>query len=118
MKNGAPDEKNTVILPETKAAVKADIAEIAAGRAFFDRVSQRYTVNGRSYVIEPTGRVFPDSGPGLVPLNRVEYTALKHIMRANGDMSKLQVMFSKAPQFRENPQAVEKALALYRKYYS
>ncbi|MEV5983959.1 hypothetical protein AB0L85_02965 [Streptomyces sp. NPDC052051] len=117
VKSGAPDDKNTIILPETKEKVRVDIAEIAAGRADFDSVSQRYTVNGRRYAVEPHGRIFPVDGPGLVEMNRVEYTALKHIMRANGDLSKLEVMFSKAPQFRENPQAVEKAIQLYRKYY-
>ncbi|MFE1029330.1 hypothetical protein ACFW5I_33105 [Streptomyces sp. NPDC058818] len=118
VRGGVPDTENTVILPETKAKVREDIAEIAAGRAQFDPKAQRYTVNGRKYAIEPHGRVFPVDGPGLVQMNRVEYSALKAIMRANGDMSKVQVMFTKAPQFRQNPQAVEKAIGLYRKYYS
>lgn len=107
-----------MILPETRPLVRQDIAEIAAGRAHFEADTQRYLVNGRRYAIEPHGRVFPVDGPGFVQMNRVEYTALKHIMRAQGDMSKLQTMFSKAPQFRENPEAVQKALTLYRKYYS
>ncbi|GAA3498213.1 hypothetical protein GCM10019016_053160 [Streptomyces prasinosporus] len=118
VRGGSPDTENTVILPETRPLVRQDIAEIAAGRAHFEADTQRYVVNGRRYAIEPHGRVFPVSGPGFVQMNRVEYTALKHIMRAQGDMSKLQTMFSKAPQFRENPEAVQKALALYRKYYS
>ncbi|MER6129726.1 hypothetical protein ABT173_45660, partial [Streptomyces sp. NPDC001795] len=118
VRNGVPDDKNTVILPETKEKVRQDIADIAAGRAGFDPESQRYTVNGRRYAVEPSGRIFPVDGPGFVEMNRVEYTALKHIMKANGDLSKLQTMFSKAPQFRDNPQAVEKAIALYRTYYS
>jgi hypothetical protein len=118
VRGGSPDTENTVILPETRPLVRQDIAEIAAGRAQFDPDTQRYVVNGRRYAIEPHGRVFPVSGPGFVQMNRVEYTALKHIMRAQGDMSKLQTMFSKAPQFRDNPEAVQKALTLYRKYYS
>ncbi|MEU4873345.1 hypothetical protein [Streptomyces sp. NPDC021608] len=118
VRGGAPDTKNTLILPETRPLVRHDLAEIAAGRAHFEPDTQHYLVNGRRYGIEPHGRVFPVSGPGLVEMNRVEYTALKHIMRADGDMSKLQTMFSKAPQFRDNPEAVQKALDLYRKYYS
>jgi hypothetical protein len=102
VRGGSPDTENTVILPETRPLVRQDIAEIAAGRAHFEADTQRYVVNGRRYAIEPHGRVFPVSGPGFVQMNRVEYTALKHIMRAQGDMSKLQTMFSKAPQFREN----------------
>ncbi|MEW2295733.1 hypothetical protein ABZ719_24005, partial [Streptomyces sp. NPDC006743] len=118
IRGGVPKEENTVILPETKAEVRHDISEIAAGRAEFDPESQRYTVNGRRYAVEPSGRIFPVDGPGFIQMDRVEYSALKSIMRADGDLSKVQTMFSKAPQFRENPQAVEKAIALYRKYYA
>ncbi|MFJ8504630.1 hypothetical protein [Streptomyces avermitilis] len=117
VRGGTPDTENTVILPETKEKVRHDIAEIAAGRAQFDPQTQRYTINGRRYAVEPHGRIFPVDGPGLVQMDRIEYTALKHIMRANGDLSKLQTMFSKAPQFAQNPQAVQKAIALYRTYY-
>lgn len=118
VRNGVPDTENTVILPETRGKVRQDIAEIAAGRAEFDPQTQRYMVNGRRYAVEPHGRIFPVDGPGLMQLNRVEYTALKAIMRANGDLSKVETMFAKAPQFRQNPQSVEKAIALYRKYYT
>ncbi|MFG3282256.1 hypothetical protein [Streptomyces sp. NPDC048111] len=120
VRKGPPDSENTVILPETRDKVRQDIAGIAEGRAEFDPLTQRYKINGRRYAVEPSGRIFPVDGPGLVEMNRVEYTALKAIMQANGDMSKLEKMFSKAPQFRDNPQAVEKATemyALYRKYY-
>ncbi|MFK0180206.1 hypothetical protein ACIQVR_30035 [Streptomyces xanthochromogenes] len=117
VRKGAPDSQNTVILPETREKVRQDIAGIAEGRAEFDPQSQRYKINGRRYAVEPSGRMFPVDGPGLVEMNRVEYTALKAIMNADGDMSKVQMMFSKAPQFRDNPQSVEKAIAMYRKYY-
>lgn len=112
------DEKNTVILPEVKEAVKADIAEIAAGRAEFDAQTQRYTVNGRSYVVEPSGRMFPEAGPGFINLDRVEYSALKAIMRADGDLSKVEMMFSKNPKFKENPESVQRMIDLYREYYA
>ncbi|MEV6963443.1 hypothetical protein AB0M97_30695, partial [Streptomyces sp. NPDC051207] len=117
VRNGVPNDKNTVILPEFKENVRQDISEIAAGRADFDPETQRYTVNGRRYAVEPHGRIFPVDGPGFVEMNRVEYSALKAIMRADGDLSKVETMFSKAPQFRENPLSVEKAKELYRKYY-
>ncbi|MGA5168995.1 MULTISPECIES: hypothetical protein [Streptomyces] len=118
VKHGEPDTDNTIILPEVKDAVRADIAEIAAGRAEFDAHTQRYTVNGRSYAIEPNGRTFPVSGPGFINLNRVEYAALKAIMKAGGDMTKVQVMFTRAPKFAENPHYVRRAIDLYREYYS
>lgn len=120
VRKGSPDSENTVILPETRDKVREDIAGIAQGRAEFDPATHRYKINGRRYAVEPSGRIFPVDGPGLVEMNRAEYTALKAIMQANGDMSKVEKMFSKAPQFRENPQAVEKAIemyALYRKHY-
>ncbi|MFD5621875.1 hypothetical protein [Streptomyces yangpuensis] len=118
VRSGRVDEKNTVILPEVKEAVKADIAEIAAGRAEFDAQTQRYTVNGRSYVVEPSGRMFPEAGPGFINLDRVEYSALKAIMRADGDLSKVEVMFSKNPKFKENPESVQRMIDLYREYYA
>ncbi|MGW0775162.1 hypothetical protein ACWD01_16275 [Streptomyces sp. NPDC002835] len=117
VRSGAVDTKNTVILPEARAKVRQDIAEIAAGRAQFNAQSQLYSINGRRYAVEPSGRIFPVDGPGFIDMNRIEYNALKQIMRADGDMSKVQVMFSKAPQFRDNPEAVKKAIDLYRKYY-
>ncbi|MGV2915077.1 hypothetical protein [Streptomyces alfalfae] len=117
VRHGVAKERNTIILPDFKEAVREDIAAIAAGRADWDAETQRYRIRGRSYAVEPHGRIFPAGGPGFLELSRHEYSALKHIMRANGDMSKVETVFSKAPQFRDNPQAVTKALALYRKYY-
>ncbi|GGV56695.1 hypothetical protein GCM10010294_02620 [Streptomyces griseoloalbus] len=56
--------------------------------------------------------------PGFVQIDRAEYTALKHIMGTQGDMSKLQTMFSGAPRIRENPEAAQEALTVYRKHIS
>ncbi|MGE7390410.1 hypothetical protein ACQKM2_33520 [Streptomyces sp. NPDC004126] len=117
IRGGRVDTKNTIILPETKELVKQDIAEIAAGRADFDPVKQIYTVNGRSYGVEQTGRTFPVSGPGLINLDRVEFEAMKAIMRADGDLSKLDRMFKNAPKFKENPEKVQRMIDLYREYY-
>ncbi|MFE2186019.1 hypothetical protein [Streptomyces sp. NPDC059455] len=118
VKHGKVVQENTIIRPEFKDAVNKDIADIAAGRAEFNPRTQHYTINGRSYGVEPSGRVFPVSGPGLVPMNRVEYEALKAIMKVNGDLGKLEKMFSNAPKFTENPGAVQKAIDMYREYYS
>ncbi|MEU9006264.1 hypothetical protein AB0D15_31100, partial [Streptomyces sp. NPDC048551] len=63
IRGGQVDTKNTIILPETKELVKQDISEIAAGRAEYDPLTQKYTVNGRTYGVEHTGRTFPVSGP-------------------------------------------------------
>ncbi|WP_079428034.1 hypothetical protein [Streptomyces katrae] len=117
IRGGQVDTKNTIILPETKELVRQDIAEIAAGRADFDPVKQTYTVNGRSYGVEQTGRTFPVSGPGLINLDRVEFEAMKAIMRADGDLSKVDKMFKNAPKFKENPEKVQRMIDLYREYY-
>jgi hypothetical protein len=117
VKNGEVKAENSLILPDYKQAVNKDIAEIATGNAKWDHVSQRYEINGRTYGVEDTGTVFPDSGPGIVNLDRIEYDALKQITRVDGDVSKLEKLFSNAPKFKNNPQAVEKALELYRTYH-
>ncbi|WP_461297412.1 hypothetical protein [Streptomyces harbinensis] len=96
--------------------MRADIGEIAAGNAHFDSTKQRYEVNGRTYGIEPSGTVFPASGPGIIELDRVEYDALKQISRANGDLKKLEPMFNNAPKFKNNREAVERAISLYESY--
>ncbi|WP_059013501.1 hypothetical protein [Streptomyces specialis] len=116
VKHGMVKPENSLVLPDYVQAMRNDIAEIAAGNARFDPVTQRYEVNGRTYGIEPSGTVFPDSGPGIINLNRIEYDALKQIARANGDIDRLQKMFDNNPKFRENPQAVQRAIDLYREY--
>ncbi|WP_438486223.1 WXG100 family type VII secretion target [Streptomyces sp. S186] len=117
VKNGEVKAENSLILPEYRHVVNNDIAEIAAGNAKWDHVSQRYEINGRTYGVEDSGTVFPGSGPGIVNLDRIEYDALKQITRVDGDVSKLEKLFSNAPKFKNNPQAVEKALELYRTYH-
>lgn len=86
--------------------------QIAAGNATWLPRTQRYEVNGRSYGVEQSGTVFPDSGAGIAKLDRNEYAALKEIAKANGDLSKVPA-FSKDPRFVNNPQAIAKAKAIY-----
>ncbi|MFE1358176.1 ICP22 family protein [Streptomyces harbinensis] len=116
VKSGEVKAQNSLVLPEFVSAVRADIGEIAAGNAHFDSTKQRYEVNGRTYGIEPSGTVFPASGPGIIELDRVEYDALKQISRANGDLKKLEPMFNNAPKFKNNREAVERAISLYESY--
>jgi hypothetical protein len=68
---------NTVIEPGVDVA--ADIAAISAGRAVRGMTSegvQTYTVNGRTYGIEPSGTLFPMTGVGFIMLNRNAYKVL------------------------------------------
>ncbi|SCE50982.1 hypothetical protein GA0115240_172026 [Streptomyces sp. DvalAA-14] len=108
--------ENSLVLPEARQAVDGDIEAIAAGQARFNAETGRYEVNGRSYGVEDTGTVFPDSGPGIVKIGRVEYSALAMIKKAGGDMSKVERAFANDPKFVNNPQAVQTALDLYRTY--
>jgi len=54
--------------------VDADVTAIREGRAIRDGNS--FTVNGRTYGIEPNGRLFPRTGDGFHQLNRGAYRAL------------------------------------------
>jgi len=78
-------EKNTVVLPGTDVA--GDLEGISAGRGRWVEETSRYEINGRTYAVESTGTVFPDSGPGLVNLSRSEYKVLKQLIGADGDIN-------------------------------
>jgi hypothetical protein len=77
-------DKNTVVLPGTDVA--GDLEGISAGRGRWVEETSRYEINGRTYAVESTGTVFPDSGPGLVNLSRSEYKVLKQLIGADGDI--------------------------------
>lgn len=51
-----------------------DLAAILAGHAV--RNGNRFRVNGREYMLEGGGRLYPVSGDGLVQLGRGAYQAL------------------------------------------
>ncbi|HZG03212.1 MAG TPA: hypothetical protein VE546_06540, partial [Streptomyces sp.] len=110
-------ENNSVILRGKEEEVKKDIEEIANGNARYDERTDRYMINGRSYGVEPNGTVYPDSGPGIVKLDRNEYAALCLISRAKGDLASIEMQLQKAPRFANNPEAVQKALAVYNGTY-
>ncbi len=73
-----------MILRGYEQQVNQDIAEIAAGRAKFDKDTNLYEINGRTYRVKDTGTVFPCSGTGLVELDRNEYTSTQEIARPRG----------------------------------
>ncbi len=52
----------------------ADVEAIRAGAAVRD--GNAFTVNGRSYVLKPGGRLFPRDGDGFFQLSRGAYRAL------------------------------------------
>ncbi|WP_030459528.1 hypothetical protein [Kitasatospora sp. NRRL B-11411] len=112
VKGGQVKGENSVILRGYESAVHDDVAQIAAGRAHWNAQTQRYEINGRSYGVEPHGTVFPDSGVGIVNMDRNEYAALKELAKADGDPSKVPA-FSRDPRFRDNPHVITKAHAVY-----
>ncbi|WP_328949276.1 hypothetical protein OG778_14510 [Streptomyces sp. NBC_00184] len=95
-----------------KVEVAQDIEGIAAGRAAWNKSLSRYEIDGRTYGIEENGTIFPTGGPNIVNLNRVEYGALKQIVRARGDVSAAPQL-ARDPNFVRNPEAIEKALKIY-----
>lgn len=117
VKSGQVKGDNSLILKGYEQSVHEDIAGIAAGNAEWDPVSQRYSINGRSYGIEPTGTVFPVEGDGIINLGRNQYAALQHLIKAGGDPAAVPA-FSRSPQFLKDPESVETALDLYRRMFS
>ncbi|GHF77568.1 hypothetical protein GCM10018787_28190 [Streptomyces thermodiastaticus] len=53
--------------------------------------------------------MYPDSGPGIIKLDRNEYAALQQIAKAKGDISAAPQL-TRNPRFTDNPEAVQKAL--------
>ncbi|SEE39933.1 hypothetical protein SAMN05216489_06471 [Streptomyces sp. 3213] len=110
--SGQVKEANTVILRGNEDLVRADIEGIAKNRATLSADGNTYEINGRKYRVEDNGTVFPVSGPGLVDMDRIEYAALKEIVRNKGDLSKSQQL-QRDPKFVNNPAKVEKAKQVY-----
>ncbi|GLY31764.1 hypothetical protein Kisp02_51290 [Kineosporia sp. NBRC 101731] len=86
--------------------VSGDLRDIQEGRAPWNRSTSRYeTPSGRTYgVEEPSGTVFPDSGPGLINLGRHEYHALKHYIQADGDRRKAEEAMTFFPALTDSVQ--------------
>ncbi|MFN8637588.1 MAG: hypothetical protein U0893_27360 [Chloroflexota bacterium] len=63
---------NTVAMPWVDFA--EDLRLIRAGECVRD--GNRFVVNGREYVMEGNGRLFPTSGDGFIQLTRKAYLAL------------------------------------------
>jgi len=111
-RSGMVGRRNSVVLRGNEDAMRDDIAQIAAGNARWDGPTSRYEINGRTYGVEPTGTVYPDSGPGIAKLDRNEYAALTEIAKAGGDPAKVPA-FTRDPRFINNPDAIAKAKAIY-----
>jgi hypothetical protein len=111
-RSGMVRANNSVVLRGNEDAMRDDVAQIAAGNARWDKDASRYEINGRTYGVEPGGTVYPDSGPGIVKLDRNEYAALTEIAKAGGDPARVPA-FTYDPRFVSNPDAIAKAKAIY-----
>ena len=76
-------ERNSVALPEVDLVHETDM--IRRGQAEV-LGNNRWQVNERVYVREDSdaGRLFPESGPGIVRLSRAEFRALTILAKYNG----------------------------------
>ncbi|MBL1083089.1 hypothetical protein JK359_14030 [Streptomyces actinomycinicus] len=110
-------EANSVVLRGYEQDIHQDIADIAAGKGAWDDATSRYEINGRTYGVEDTGTMYPDSGTGIVKLDRNEYAALQQISKAKGDIGAAPQL-TRNPRFTNNPEAVQKALDIYNGTYS
>ncbi|MFD5395432.1 WXG100 family type VII secretion target [Streptomyces sp. NPDC127097] len=110
-------EENTIILPGYSQEVEKDIAGIAEGKATWLPDGERYEINGRTYGVHENGTVYPAKGPGFVEMDRNEYAALSQIVKAKGDLSAAPQL-TRNPRFVNNPEVVEKAMAIYNGTYT
>jgi hypothetical protein len=83
--------------------VTADLHAIREGRARWNTDTNRYELpNGRIYGVESNGTVFPVTGPGFVRLDRREYQALQHYIRARGDRQRAEAAMEYVPYLTED----------------
>ena len=104
-----------MVLPGTDVA--GDLDDIAAGRARWVAERSVYEVNGRSYGVEPSGTVFPISGPGFVSLARSEYKVLKQLIESDGDINAAREALRQEPYLREADWQAALAVFVHHKSY-
>jgi uncharacterized protein YukE len=100
--------KNTVIGPDVD--VNADVEAIRAGN--YTRQGNDIVVNGRTYQMESSGTLFPVSGPGFYPLDRMSFMALG-ILNEEGGLTAAAVQ--KLAVYRDmTPENIQAAVEAWR----
>jgi hypothetical protein len=101
---------NSVAMPWVDMV--ADTAAIRRGDAE-PLDNDRWRVNGRIYAREgnANGRLYPESGDGIVVLRRAEFRALLILNRYNGDMVRCMREFDSNPEMGE--EEIDIALRMY-----
>ena len=113
-KTGEVKKESTLILKGYEKSVAADTRAIAEGKAELLPDGNTYKINGRTYLVKDNGTVFPVDGPGFVQLNGIEYSAFQLILK--GDPKSLKQL-EMNPKFKNNPEAVKKATAIFEGTY-
>ncbi len=88
--NSMTSKRNTVIDPRVDVA--NDVAAINRGEAV--RQGDSYTVSGRTYVLEPSGRLSRRTGDGFYVLDRGSFHAL-WIYRQFGDSDRAEAILAR-----------------------
>lgn len=99
----------TIALPEVDMATDTDLIQHGYATRIGDN---RWTVNGRTYVMESNGTLYPEGAAGLVTLNRREFKVLTVFVRYDGDESSARKELESDPNIDEND--ILPALALFR----
>ena len=71
---------NSIALPEIDTHAEVDLIARRYGDA---RHHDRYEIHGRMYVQTPDGKIYPESGDGVVRLSRMEFRALRLLIEHN-----------------------------------
>lgn len=101
----------SLALPDVDLVRETDLIR----RGYGDSLgNNRWRVDGRTYVREGNlkGMLFPESGPGIVVLNRGEYAALVILVKYNGYSAKA------ANELRHNPFTTDEAVAVARDLFA
>ncbi|SDT30444.1 toxin glutamine deamidase domain-containing protein [Actinoplanes derwentensis] len=105
-------DNNTVYLRGYESYRLSDTQAIAEGRAPWNSELKAYVIEGRRYNVKDKKTVYPLDGPGMVKLERAEYSALVAIADAYGDVSAATAL-TRNPFIANFPGAAEKAKAIY-----
>lgn len=102
---------NGVALPNVDMVRDTDLIRRGNGEFLG---SDRWRVNGRTYVREktPAGTLYPESGPGIVVLDRAEYRALVILATYNGYTEQA------ANELSRNPHIADEAIEVARNLYA
>jgi hypothetical protein len=99
----------TIALPDVDMAADTDLIQ----QGYANRIgNSRWTVNGRTYVMESNGTLYPEDGPGFVTLNRRAFKVLTVFVRYNGDEASARKELESDPHIDEHD--ILSALAVFR----